>query len=179
MKNTIRVLSLMIAVIMLCLVGTSCAREQVSKVSIKFVNENGEVLLEHPQFDVICSTKEIPTALMAAEQVLQKYEQTYSLTDDQSSLYSVTLQGTQYQNEDSHDATTGYYKFWNCTINGENTSARQGSTQIYMGDILVFEYKSGQKDREDVGEVTTEDPSLYETESSEVTEAPTETETAA
>ena len=139
-------------------------KEQVSTVSIKFVMDSGEVLLEHPRFDVICSTKLTPTVLMAAEQILQKYEQTYSLTDDGNSLYSVTLQGTQYQNEDSVDATTGYFKYWKCSINGKDVSSIQGATPIYSGDIIVFQYTLCHIDREDIREVTTEDPSPYETE---------------
>lgn len=123
--------------------------EIVTTIAIRFVNDEGEVLLEHPSFSVVCSTKETPTALMAAEQVLNTYEQVYSLTDNGGSFYSITLSGIQYHNDEYVDEISGYYKYWNCEINGEELVKAAGDTPIYSDDSIVFEYKAGHSTRYD------------------------------
>lgn len=171
MKKTIKVISLMLAVLMLGLVSVACTSEVAATVTISFVGPDGENLLNPVQIQVIGTSKEPPTALMAAEQVLQKYDKAYSLTSDNNSLASAF----DLTNEQTEDATTGYYSYWNCTVNGqESSSGRQSATAIYGGDVVVFTFTSGSKDREDTVAEETTDPSELET--SVIETEPEETE---
>ncbi len=162
MKKTFRIICLAMALVMLCLCAASCGGGEVSAtISIKFIGADGEVLLEHPNFSVLGTTKEPPTALMAAEQVLQNFEIVYELTDDGNSIAAAF----GLKQEDSHDENKGYFKYWKCTVNGQNSeSGRQSTTYIYGGDAIEFVWTEGEKDREDTVAVETTNPADYETE---------------
>ncbi len=176
MKKSLRVLSLVMAIVMLCLCVASCSKKATATVSIKFVStdEDGteHVHLTQPAFSVEGSNGEQPSVLDAAMQVLKEYEVVYELTADGNSLAAAF----DLKQEDSHDESYGYYKYWKCTINGSDSAeGRQSATPIYKDDVIVFTWTEGQNARLDTVAEETTNAADFETEL--FTEQETEPET--
>ncbi len=165
MKKTIRVLSLVMAIVMLCLCAASCGKKSTATVSIKFVSTDEEgkefVHISHPNYPVEGEKGEQPSVLDAAVQLLTEFEKEYELTADGNSLAAAF----NYKQADSHDESYGYYTYWKCTINGQDSGeGRQSATKIYGGDVIVFTWTEGQNSRLDTVAVETTNPADYETE---------------
>lgn len=101
------------------------------------------------------TTKEMPTVLTAAEQVLQKFEKDYVLSKDGTYIAEVF----DHKQVDSVDAENGYYSYWACTIDGEaSKDGRQSVTQIYDQQTIVYTWTSSSEPRQDTGAADTTDP---------------------
>lgn len=179
MKKTIRIICLMMALVMLCLCGASCAKSKTATISIKFigVDDDGKEMeyFKHPNYTVVGSKGEQPSVLDAAVQVLTEFEKVYELSADGNSLFAAF----DLKEEQTEDAEKGYYKYWKCTINGgDSTSGRQSATKIYAGDEIVFTWTEGEKDRLDTVVEETTNPADYETEYIETEPEETEEEEA-
>lgn len=178
MKKTVKLICFAMAMLMLCLVCASCSKDVVCPVSIKFVSgvdEAGKeiVELELPSFTVTGSADNLPTVLMAAEQVLLEYEIPYALSADGHSIGEVFGNAE----EESHDENYGYFKYWKCTINGQDsTEGRQSATYIYENDQIVFTWVEDKRAREDTVAQETTNPADYETEYVETEPEETEAE---
>lgn len=178
MKKTVKLICFAMAMVMLCLVCASCSKEVVATVSIKFVSgvdENGKeiVELEQPAFTVKGTTDNLPTVLMAAQQVLLEYELPYALSSDGHSIGEVF----GYKEEESHDENFGYFKYWKCTIDGQDsTEGRQSATPIYEGSQIVFTWVEDKRAREDTVAQETTNPADFETEYVETEPEETEAE---
>ena len=82
----------------------------------------------------------------------------YKLTSDGASIGEVF----GLKQDDSSDAERGYYQYWKCTINGEDSSeGRQSVTKIYDNDEIVFTWTEGSQGRRDTtaADADTTDPS--------------------
>lgn len=160
----IKILCLLLAVVLVLPVLASCNSGKVhATVSVKFVipgdEEKGEedvVKFSKVELRVEGTKDNPPTVLQAAEEALNEYEVSYSLTADGHSILEVFgLRGA-----DSADAEKGYYQYWDCFINGERSKdGRQSTTLIYEGDEIVFEWTEGEEARRDTDAIVTTDPS--------------------
>lgn len=178
MKKSIRIICLMMALVMLCLCGASCAKAKSATISIKFVSTDEEtgnevVSLERKDYTVVGSKGQQPSVLDAAVQVLTEYEKPFELSADGNSLAAAF----NMKEEQTEDAEKGYFKYWKCTINGaDSTSGRQSATKIYKGDEIVFTWTEDEEYRQDTTVADTTNPADFETEVFETEPEDTEAE---
>jgi len=96
-----------------------------------------------------------PTVLTAVEVALKKYEKDFDLSADKT--YVASAFG--YTEKERLDETKGYFDYWKCTINDQESSeGRQSISRVYTNDKIVFTWTPGVKDRADIKEAITEVP---------------------
>ncbi len=159
-----KILCMLLAVVLVLPIFASCSSGKVvaNNVSLKFVipaeEEGGDddVRFTKREMKVEGTKDNPPTVLQAVEEALQEYEVSYKLTADGASIAEVF----GLAQKDSADAEKGYYQYWACTINGEDSSeGRQSVTKIYDDDEIVFTWTEDSRDRQDTVAVETTDPS--------------------
>ena len=160
----IRILCLALAALMVVRFFAGCTKKVTATVSIRFVStdDNGEEVehFKRDNYAVNGTTKELPTVLSAVEQAFAEYEITYELSDDGTYLASAF----DKKQRESSDGETGYFWFWECTINGElSNTGRQSVTQIYDGDEIVFTWTEGSKAVQTTTAPVTTDPNAETT----------------
>ena len=149
-----KILCMLLAVVLVLPIFASCSSGKVvaNNVSLKFVipaeEEGGDedVRFSKGEIKVEGTKDNPPTVLQAVEEALQEYEVAYKLTSDGASIGEVF----GLKQDDSSDAERGYYQYWKCTINGEDSSeGRQSVTKIYDNDEIVFTWTEGSQGRRD------------------------------
>lgn len=169
-----KIIALVLAVVIASFALVACGGGKIvsKNITVRFIDGNGQNIGETVLEVVEGVNGESPTVLQAAEQALiyLDFDTGYEKTADGHSIKAV--KGIVEQDET--DATTGYYQYWKATVNGQDsTKGRQDITPIYNDDVIVYEYVSDSKPREDVTEAPeTEAVSELEWE----TEAESETE---
>ncbi|MBE6587258.1 MAG: DUF4430 domain-containing protein [Ruminococcaceae bacterium] len=122
-------------------------------------DENGRVVTDENGANVT-EAMIVPTVLSAVEVAFKKYEKDYELSADKTYVASA-LGRTEAERTDSEK---GYYDYWQCTINGnESDSGRQSVTRVYSEDVIVFTWTSGFKNRNDTTAESTVDPNAETT----------------
>lgn len=141
-----RILALALVVVMMgtTLMLASCSGAKVANVTVYFYDDNKKEIGHMP----VTVKGNPPTALAAAEAALIEldFENGYAITADG---YSIGMVNGIAENDET-DATTGYYSYWRCSINGNpTTTGRQSEVQIYDQDVLSFEFIHDSKPRKD------------------------------
>lgn len=139
-----RILAFALAAVMLCFAFASCSGSKSATVTVYFVDMDGKEIGHMP----VTVKGNPPTALAAAEAALIEldFEKGYALTADG---YSVGMVNGIAENDET-DATTGYYDYWRCLVNGQpTTTGRQSEVEIYEGDVLTFQFTHGERPRQD------------------------------
>jgi len=184
--NKIKIVSLVLAVIMLLPAFASCGMEKHTAENVSVVFrvpkmvelEDGTQEISYgadgkPEYEIVFTydipkleetveltdaegnTYMAPTVLTAVEVALKKYEKDFDLSADKT--YVASAFG--YTEKERLDETKGYFDYWKCTINDQESSeGRQSISRVYTNDKIVFTWTSGVKDRADVTEAVTEDP---------------------
>jgi len=184
--NKIKIVSLVLAVIMLLPAFASCGMEKHTAENVSVVFrvpkmvelEDGTQEISYgadgkPEYEIVFTydipkleetveltdaegnTYMAPTVLTAVEVALKKYEKDFDLSADKT--YVASAFG--YTEKERLDETKGYFDYWKCTINDQESSeGRQSISRVYTNDKIVFTWTSGVKDRADVTEAITEDP---------------------
>lgn len=184
----VRILSLVLAVVLAVslLALTSCGSKKYTEtVSVVFRAPKGEyalmsakeisaainagakdsdvyeILFEYDEVTIEGSEEDPTTVLKAATTILDQYEIDSELSKDGTYIASVKFDKTLYAQQDSVDATTGYYSYWECTINDElSNSGRQSVTEVYTGDKIVYTWTSSSQPRQDTAAVEEYDSNL-------------------
>lgn len=179
--NKIKIFCLVLAVVLVLPLFAACGSNAVTaNVTVIFrvpitegVDENGDIIYavdengeqkfeEKFKYDLLVegTTENKPTVLQAVQESFLEFELDYEVSKDGSyisSAFGLTEQ-------DTADAETGYFSFWECTINGyKSESGRQSVTEIYEGDEIVFTWTSDSKPRQDTAAVVTTDPNAETT----------------
>ena len=159
-----KILCMLLAVVLVVPIFASCTSgKAVAKdVSLKFVipaTEEGaedDVRFMKAGLTVEGTIDNPPKVLQAVEEALQEYEVPYKLTADGASIGEVF----GLAQKDSSDAEKGYFQYWECTINGEDSAeGRQSVTNVYDGDEIVFTWREDSRDRRDTTAAESTDPS--------------------
>lgn len=147
-----RLIALALVTVILVVALCSCSATEAN-VTVYFN------VVKYDENNKVTSTQEIghmpvtvkgnpPTALAAAESALIEldFENGYALTADG---YSVGMVNGIAERSET-DATTGYYAYWRCSINGNpTTTGRQSEVEIYEGDVLTFDFIQDSRPRQD------------------------------
>lgn len=160
-----RIICLVLAAMLVMPMIASCGNSKVvSTVSIVFREEvkdgegkvtGYETLLELPELTVEGTESNKPNVLQAAELALRQFEKDYELSKDKTYIASVF----GHTEKDSSDEESGYYSFWDVTIDGKQSDAgRQSVTEIYEGQEIVYTWTSDSRKRQDTTAVVTTDP---------------------
>ena len=184
--NKIKIVSLVLAVIMLLPAFASCGME-------KHTAENVSVVFRVPKMvELEDGTQEIsygadgkPEYEIVFTYDIPKLEETVELTDAEGNTYmaptvltAVEVALKKYEKdfylsadkthlaaafghtEKEHlDEKWGYFDYWKCTINDVVYSEdRQSISRVYTNDKIVFTWTREINDRADVTEAVTEDP---------------------
>lgn len=161
-----KLFALLAVVAMICAFCTGCGNKIVSEnVKVSFIvtvdkdgNElDAEEVIGGPiTVDVEGSESNPPTVLKAAQLALAEleYENGYGTTSDGQSISNVN----GYENHEETDAETGYYTYWDAYVNGSRSdSGRQGVTQVYTNDEVVFKFIHSSTPREDINQSYVDD----------------------
>ncbi len=188
--NKIRIIALVLAVITVLPIFASCGVETktASNVSVIFrvpvmvideatgeevqkLDDSGNPVYEDkfkydiPQIEgtvelrdpTTGKTIKAPTVLSAVELAFKKYEKEFELSKDGTYIAAALgYKETEIQYVDG----VGYYDYWHCTINDQESSdGRQSITRIYTDDVIVFTWTSGSREMQGVTDTPETDPS--------------------
>ncbi|MBR6676318.1 MAG: hypothetical protein IKL24_03200 [Clostridia bacterium] len=203
--NRIKIIALVLAVIAVLPLFAACGVETktASNVTVIFrvpkmttdeegntipeLDENGYQVYEDKlahKIDSISGTVELrdpttgktikaPTVLSAVEVAFKKFQKEFELSKDGGSI----IGALGYKEATRYEDGVGYYDYWRCTINDQESSdGRQSITRIYTDDVIVFTWTSGQQDIQGTPEESVTDEGDDETGKVDIgeTEAPEE-----
>lgn len=207
--NKIKIISLILAVVMILPVLASCGggAAPVENVTVIFrvpltdgVDENGETIYQldengeikyeekfkydiptiEPKVEIEVDVTDenfmvvydengqakrelvkAPTVLQAVQEAFTEFEIDYEVHEKGTHITSAF----GYTEAERTDAEKGYFDYWECRIKGAGSEqaelsqdGRQSVTRIYTGDVIIFTWTSGYKNREDTTAAQTTSP---------------------